>query len=313
VNDEPGGGDLQGGLASIQVGELCSGTVTEVSRSGLEVTLDGFPGLAGMIGSLDQGWPRPARGEVKPGDRIAAEVIAVDADQGRVMLSAAAARNRELWTFLSGLRPGEVVSGTIAAIRPFGVFVALDDGPRHPVFPGVGFITVPELSWTHFESAEDVVQVGQRVLCEFLQFDTSNGEARLSLRALQPDPVRAFLDEAMVGQVLSGTVIKVVPLGAFVRVADGVEGLVPVQELADAAEALQAGDTIAVAVADIDRKRRRLTLSRRAALGGSFHGDVRHHADQSGVLLLTSPASLRNAPRELDAPRAANRRESYFT
>jgi translation initiation factor 2 alpha subunit (eIF-2alpha) len=81
--------------------------VTAVSQSGqLEVALDGFPGLIGMIGSLDQGWPRPARGEMRPGDRIAAGVIAVDAGEGRVRLSVAAARNRELWTFLSGLRPG---------------------------------------------------------------------------------------------------------------------------------------------------------------------------------------------------------------
>jgi hypothetical protein len=96
-----------GNRSSVQVGELCSGTVTAVSQSGqLEVALDGFPGLIGMIGSLDQGWPRPARGEMRPGDRIAAGVIAVDAGEGRVRLSVAAARNRELWTFLSGLRPG---------------------------------------------------------------------------------------------------------------------------------------------------------------------------------------------------------------
>jgi len=112
---------------------------------------------------------------VKPGDRITAGVIAIDANQGRVRLSVAAARNQELWSFMNGLRPGAVVSGTIAAIKSFGVFVALDEGPRHPVFPGVGFITVPELSWSHFDSAEDVVQAGQRVSCEFLQFDTSNG------------------------------------------------------------------------------------------------------------------------------------------
>ena len=56
--------------------------------------------------------------------------------------------------------------------------------------------------------------------CEFLRFDTSNGEARLSLRALQPGPARPFLmDEAIVGQVLHGTVTKLVPFGAFVWVA----------------------------------------------------------------------------------------------
>ncbi|WP_348538493.1 S1 RNA-binding domain-containing protein [Streptomyces sp. 4R-3d] len=66
--------------------------------------------------------------------------------------------------------------------------MALDDGPVHPVFPGVGFITIPELSWRRIEAVSDVVRVGQRVSCEFLQFDTWNGEARLSLRATEPDP-----------------------------------------------------------------------------------------------------------------------------
>ena len=122
-----------------------------------------------MVGPLDRGWPRLARAEVKVGGRITGGVIAVDADRGRVRLSIAAAANRELWHFLSRLRPGEV---------------ALDDGPGHPVFPGVGFTSMAELSWHHFNSAAEVVQVGQRVSCKFLQFDTSNGEARLSLKAV---------------------------------------------------------------------------------------------------------------------------------
>jgi small subunit ribosomal protein S1 len=52
----------------------------------------------------------------------------------------------ELWAFLASLAPGVTLSGTVAAIEPFGVFVALDDGPAHPLFPGVGFITYPELA-----------------------------------------------------------------------------------------------------------------------------------------------------------------------
>ena len=52
----------------------------------------------------------------------------------------------ELWAFLESLRSGAVLSGTVAAIERFGVFVALDDGPAHPVFAGAGFITTPEVS-----------------------------------------------------------------------------------------------------------------------------------------------------------------------
>ncbi|MCX5128668.1 S1 RNA-binding domain-containing protein [Streptomyces sp. NBC_00347] len=105
-------------------------------------------------------------------------------------------------------------------------------------FPGVGFITMPQLSWRYFEAASDVVQVGQRVSCEFLQFDATNGEARL--------------------------------FGVFVQVTKDIEGLVHLQELAwtpveAPEEVVQVGDQVTVVVTEIDRERRRLALSRRQA------------------------------------------------
>ncbi|MET8446727.1 S1 RNA-binding domain-containing protein [Streptomyces sp. NPDC005209] len=176
--------------------------------------------------------------------------------------------NPALWAFLESVRRGELLSGTVAAIERFGVFVALDDGPDHPVFPGVGFITVPELSWRRFESVSDVVRVGQRVSCEFLQFDTWNLEARLSLRATQPDPFRAFADSVVVGQTMRGRVTKLMPFGFFVQVADGIEGLVHLRERGSTPveappDTVQVGDEVTVAVAEVDLERRRLTLSQR--------------------------------------------------
>jgi small subunit ribosomal protein S1 len=173
----------------------------------------------------------------------------------------------ELRAFLASLTPGETLSGTVAAIEPFGVFVALDEGPAHPLFPGVGFITYPELAWQHFDEASDVVQVGQRVTCEFLQFDTWNLEARLSLRAMQPDPFQDFADRVELGQELRGEVTKVVPFGAFVRVADGIGGLVHREHLAVGPEeavsdVVQVGEEMTVVVTGVDRTRRRLSLSR---------------------------------------------------
>ncbi|MFI7291937.1 hypothetical protein ACIBRY_35650 [Streptomyces anulatus] len=72
--------------------------------------------------------------------------------------------------------------------------MALDDGPVHPTLPGVGFLGLPELSWRRFDDPTDAVQVGQRVACEFMGSDTHNAEARLSLKALEPDPFQAFAD-----------------------------------------------------------------------------------------------------------------------
>lgn len=175
--------------------------------------------------------------------------------------------NPELWTFLESLHCGQILSGTVAAIERFGVFVALNDGPDHPIFPGVGFITLAELSWVRFEKASDVVQVGQRISSEFLQFDTWNLEARLSLRAMQPDPFQVFADRVMVGQELRGQVTELVPFGAFIRVTDGIEGLLPLREFSrtsvqsSSSDTVQVGDETTVIVTEIDRERRRLTLS----------------------------------------------------
>ncbi|MEE4418072.1 S1 RNA-binding domain-containing protein [Streptomyces bugieae] len=176
----------------------------------------------------------------------------------------------ELWAFLGSLHRGEILSGAVATIERFGVFVALDDGPEHPVFPGVGFITVPELSWRRFEAASDIVQIGQRVSCAFLQFDTWNAEARLSLRATQPDPFPAFVQCTAPGEELQGKVTKLAPFGFFVQVADGIEGLVPFPERsststeAPAPEGfVQVGDDVTVIVTEVDRERRRLTFSQR--------------------------------------------------
>ncbi|MFD8012658.1 S1 RNA-binding domain-containing protein [Streptomyces sp. NPDC058955] len=172
----------------------------------------------------------------------------------------------ELWAFLETLHRGDILSGTVAAIERFGVFVALDDGPAHPLFPGVGFIVIPELSWRRIDAPTDVVHVGQRVSCEFLQFDTYNLEARLSLKALEPDPLRAFADRA-VGQEILGTVEKTVPIGVFVALGDGFVGLVPSREIdgrpaVSPVEAFEAGEEITVVVTEIDLPTRRIFLSR---------------------------------------------------
>jgi small subunit ribosomal protein S1 len=178
-------------------------------------------------------------------------------------------QNPELREFLASLQYGAILSGTVAAIEPFGVFVALDEGPDHPVFPGVGFVTYPELSWRRFDAASDVVQVGQRVSCVFLQSDTWNGEARLSLRDTQPDPFQAFADGIAVGRTLRGRVTELVPFGVFVQVADGVEGLVHLREFASTPvevveDVFQAGDEVTVVVTELDRPRRRLALGLRS-------------------------------------------------
>ncbi|MEU4827066.1 S1 RNA-binding domain-containing protein [Actinomadura sp. NPDC023710] len=260
-------------LETVEVGDIVAGVVTEVTRSAAVVLLDGFSSHPiGFIGALDLSWRsfrRSPTAALEVGARVRAEVLAVDLPGQRVQLSLSATENPRLWEFLKALRPGQRLSGTVAAVKQFGVFVDLDDGPDHPVFPGVGFITIPELSWLRIEDPHDVVSVGQHITCEFMGFDIPNGEARLSLCAIQPDPFQQFISRVDVGQVLHGLVTKLVPFGAFVRVEDGIEGLVHLSELADSPvdrpeQAVDVGDSVVVVITEIDPQRRRLALSQRA-------------------------------------------------
>lgn len=257
---------------SVRVGDHVSGTIVEITRPwGAVVRLDGnLSSVTATVRPLELSWRKRPDEAARVGQRVVGEVIEADLGGSQIRLSLAATENLELWTFLNALRPGDILTGVVADVQRFGVFVALDDGPAHPVYPGVGFIAVPDLSWRHFEAATEIVEVGQQVTCAMLYFDTWNGEARLSLRALQPDPFREFAANACEGQVFHGSVTKLVPFGAFVCIADGVEGFVPLSELADdpvdtPEQCAQVGERIDVVVTRLELEKRRLTLSHRQA------------------------------------------------
>ncbi|MFJ9817051.1 S1 RNA-binding domain-containing protein [Streptomyces sp. NPDC101151] len=125
---------------------------------------------------------------VSVGQRITAEVLGVDERTGEVALSARACEDEALYLHLRRTRRGDVVSGTVAAVHDFGVFVRLDGEPPHPSHPGTGFIRVPDLARSHVDRPEDVVQPGQRLTGEVATIDTHQGEVVVSLKALQEHP-----------------------------------------------------------------------------------------------------------------------------
>ncbi|WP_304454746.1 S1 RNA-binding domain-containing protein [Nocardiopsis sp. YSL2] len=265
----------QDSLAAVAVGDVLGGTVTAVrAYRDASVALDGCAGPPlGEIVSQDLSWRRSAEAVLRVGQRITAEVVSVDRENARIRLSTAATENPELWRFLKGRCPGELVSGTIASIESFGVFVALDEGPGHPVFPGVGFVSHSGLSWCTVRHATEIVSVGERVRCEFLAFDTWNGEARLSLRATRPDPFQSFADRTEVGRQVRGRIVKLAPIGAFAEITVGVVGLIPLRELPEAPvtdpeDLVRVGDEVTAVVTTLERERRRFTLSMRQVSGG---------------------------------------------
>ncbi|MGH2692116.1 MAG: S1 RNA-binding domain-containing protein, partial [Actinomycetota bacterium] len=163
--------------------------------------------------------------------------------------------------FLHNLKKGERKKGTVSSIVNFGAFVDLG---------GVdGLVHVSELSWRHVEHPSEVVAVGEEVDVEVLDVDMERERVSLSLKATQADPWKEFESGTKPGQVIEGEVTKIVPFGAFVRVAQGIEGLVHISKLSEehvetADQVVQVGEKVRVKVEDVDVSRRRVSLSMRS-------------------------------------------------
>lgn len=244
---------------------VVKGTVIEVVKGGLIVDI----GLRGFLpASLIE--LRRVR-DLAPylGRELEAKILELDKNRNNVVLSRRAlleeTQSATRSQFLAQLRPGQIRKGIVSSIVNFGAFVDLG---------GVdGLVHVSELSWKHIEHASDVVKVGQEVTVEVLSVERDRERVSLSLKATQEDPWQVFARTHAIGQITPGKVTKLVPFGAFVRVADGIEGLVHISELSHhhvdlAEQVVQVGQEVFVRIIDIDLDRRRISLSLKQANDG---------------------------------------------
>ena len=161
------------------------------------------------------------------GTELEAKIIELDRNRNNVVLSRRAfleeSQSEGRKKFLESLQKGERRKGTVSSIVNFGAFVDLG---------GVdGLVHVSELSWKHVDHPSEVVQVGQEVEVEVLDVDLDRERVSLSLKATQEDPWKEFERKYSAGEIIDGQVTKLVPFGAFVRVAAGIEGLVHISEI----------------------------------------------------------------------------------
>ncbi|KJK59684.1 MULTISPECIES: 30S ribosomal protein S1 [Actinomycetes] len=248
---------------------IVTGTVIEVVKGGLILDI----GLRGFLPASLVEMRRVRDLQPYVGKELEAKIIELDKNRNNVVLSRRAwleqTQSEVRQTFLTTLQKGQVRSGVVSSIVNFGAFVDLG---------GVdGLVHVSELSWKHIDHPSEVVEVGQEVTVEVLDVDMDRERVSLSLKATQEDPWQQFARTHQIGQVVPGKVTKLVPFGAFVRVDEGIEGLVHISELAERhveipEQVVQVGDEIFVKVIDIDLERRRISLSLKQA-NESFGAD----------------------------------------
>ncbi|HEY5503459.1 MAG TPA: 30S ribosomal protein S1 [Candidatus Anoxymicrobiaceae bacterium] len=237
---------------------IVEGEVIEVVKGGLILDI----GLRGFLPASLVDMRRVKDLNQFLGRALEAKIIELDKNRNNVVLSRRAylekMKSTERKEFLESLEKGAKRTGSVSSIVNFGAFVDLG---------GVdGLIHISELSWSHVDHPSEVLAVGDEVSVEILDVDLERERVSLSLKKAQEDPWEKLAKEQPAGSTVHGKVTKLVPFGAFVEIAPGVEGLVHISELAwehieFPEEVVSVGEEVDAKIIDIDLDRRRISLS----------------------------------------------------
>lgn len=244
----------------MEAGSVVQAHVVRAAYGGLEVKIGP---LHAFLPKSHTGLERSENPQVLVGKNFACEVIEVDAQRQRVVVSRKLVLQRERTSehqrLVGALKPGDVVQGRVTRLEPYGAFVAFGKGLT-------GLVHVSNLSHERVEDAAQVVQLGQILDLRVLHIKQGGKRIGLGLKQMQQSPW-TFVESAMyAGQIVAGRVTRLVDFGAFVSVRDGVEGLLPLAHAGLApGQALRAvvapGASVSVRVLDLDPERERMTLS----------------------------------------------------
>ncbi len=211
------------------------------------------------------------------GRTLQVKIIEFDREANKVILSQKAVLDEkaehEKKEVINRLKVGAVIEGTVQRLTDFGAFV--DVG-------GIdGLIHVSELAWYRVDHPSDVVKEGDTVNVKILGVDSENERISLSLKAAQPSPWDEITAKTKVGDILQGTVKRLVSFGAFVELFPGVEGLVHISEISanhigTPGDVLQTGQTVDVKVLDINTDEKRVSLSIRQTIEEEPAEEIEH-------------------------------------
>jgi small subunit ribosomal protein S1 len=250
----------------VETGEVVEARVVEYNKGGLVVLYGtrAFVPISQLANVQRAGDTEEEQEQVAEqlrglvGQTLKLKVIEADRKRNRLILSERQA-SRELRSqrrdqLLLELEPGQVRQGRVSNVASFGAFVDLGGAD--------GLVHISELSWSRVKHPSEVVKPGQEVDVYVISVDRDTKKIALSLRRAQEDPWLTIEDRYPLGSIVFGQVIKQAQFGVFVRLDDGIEGLVHNSEIAPTdRRLLQEGSRLTFRVISIDLDRRRLRLS----------------------------------------------------
>jgi small subunit ribosomal protein S1 len=199
------------------------------------------------------------------GRHIPLKIIEVNSERRRLVLSQREAerdaRDHAKARLLERLNVGDVVKGRVSSLRDFGAFIDLGGAD--------GLVHISELAWRRVRHPNEILRVGEEVETYVLQLDRDDRRIGLSIKRLQPNPWQEIETNYAIGQLVEGTVSRVVSFGAFVELDNGIEALLHLSQMSDPPpqvpeEIVQPGDPIVAQVISLEPERQRMGLSLKA-------------------------------------------------
>ncbi len=210
------------------------------------------------------------------GKKLACEVLEMDRQRGRMILSRRSVlheeRKKRAQQVLATLEKGQTHDGVVTSVQQYGVFVDIG---------GVdGLVHVSDMSWDRIKNPGDMVKEGDAVRVQVLKVDLAADPPRIGLgmKQLVGDPFSAATGSLTEGAIVTGTVTRLAAFGAFVKIADGVEGLVHISEMAHKRisrpnQVVREGEVVEVKIISVDADKQRIALSIKQVSGGDGGGD----------------------------------------
>ena len=196
------------------------GRVVNVTDYGAFVELE--PGVEGLIHISEMTWSRRMKHPskvVKPGDQVEAVILEVHSRDRRISLGLKQLEPNPWTTIDTRYSVGSVVEGRVRNMTDFGAFIEIEEGID-------GLVHVSDLSWTkRVKHPSEILKKGQTVQAVILNIDSASHRLSLGIKQLQPDAWESYFQTHQVGDIAHGRVCRLASFGAFVELAEGVEGL----------------------------------------------------------------------------------------
>jgi small subunit ribosomal protein S1 len=243
------------------VNQTTKGKVVSITDYGVFVELE--EGVEGLIHVSEMTWskkPRHPSKMVSVGDEVEVMVLNIETETKRISLGMKQLQPNP-WDLVTDNYPvGSVIEGKIKNITDFGVFIGIEEGID-------GLIHVSDLSWTErIKHPSEKYAKGETIQAVVLKIDKENERFSLGIKQLVPDPWQAAYNNYPSGTVVEGEITNVTDFGVFVKLEEGIEGLVHVSELSkDKVKTpvgmYQVGDTLKAIVINVSAKDRKIGLS----------------------------------------------------